>query len=53
MGQAVQERCRHLGIAKYRRPFAEGKVRRDDDRGALVEPADKVEEELTSGLRER
>lgn len=53
MGQAVEECCRHLGITKHRRPFAEGKVRRDDDRGALVEPADQVEEELTSGLRER
>lgn len=25
----------------------------DDDRGTLVEPADEVEQELTSGLRER
>lgn len=53
MGQAVEECRRHLGITKHRRPFAEGKVRRDDDRGALVEPADQMEQELAPGLRER
>jgi hypothetical protein len=53
MGQTVEQCCRHLGITKHRRPLAKCQVRRDDDRGALVEPADQVEEELTSGLRER
>lgn len=53
MGQAVEECRRHFGITKHRRPFAEGKVRRDDDRGALVEPADQVKQELTTGLRKR
>ena len=53
MGQAVEECRRHLGITKHRRPFAEGKVRGDDDRGALVEPTDQVEEELAPCLRER
>jgi len=43
MGQVVEECRRYLGITKHRRPFAEGKVRGDDDRGALVEPADQME----------
>jgi hypothetical protein len=43
VGQAVEQRCRHLGITKHGRPFTEGKVRGGDDRGALVEPADQVE----------
>lgn len=49
MCQAVEEcRC-HFGIAEHRRPFTEGEVCGDDDRGALVEPADQVEEELATG----
>ena len=50
MGQAVQERGGHLGIAKDRRPFAEGEVGGDDDRGAFVELADEVEQQLSAGL---
>lgn len=50
--QAVEKCRRHLGIAEYRWPFTEGQVCGDDDRGALVEPADQVEQELTSGLSE-
>src|SRR5207245_114387 len=34
------------------RPFTEGEVRGDDNRGALVEPADEVKQELPAGLRE-
>ena len=29
--------------------FAEGKIGRDDDRGALVEPTDQMEQELAAG----
>ena len=50
--QSVEERGRHLRIAEHRRPFAESEVRGHNDRGALVEPADQVEQELTSGPRE-
>jgi hypothetical protein len=32
--------------------FTEGDVRGDDNRGALVEPADEVKQELPAGLRE-
>src|SRR3974377_2596953 len=52
MGEAVEQRGRHLGIAEHARPFAEGEIGGDDDRGALVEPADEVEQELSAGLRE-
>ena len=38
--------------AEDTRPFAEGEVGGDDDRGALVEPRDPMEEQLTAGLRE-
>ena len=53
MGQAVEQRGGHLGVAEDGRPFAEGEVGGDDDRGALVEPADEVEQELAAGLGER
>jgi hypothetical protein len=52
VGEAIQQRGGHLGIAKDARPFAEGEVGSDDDRGALVELADEVEEQLTARLRE-
>ena len=52
MGEAVEERGRHLRIAEDAWPFAEGEVCRDDDRGALVETADEVEQQLPAGLRE-
>lgn len=41
-----------LGVAEGGRPFAEGEVRGDDDGALLVEPADQVEEQLSSGLCE-
>ena len=50
--EAVEQRGGHLGIAKNSRPFAEGEVGRDDDRGALVEAADQVEQQLAARLRE-
>jgi hypothetical protein len=52
MGQAVEQGGRHLGVAEHARPFTEGEVGGDEDRGALVEPADEVEQELTAGLGE-
>jgi hypothetical protein len=50
VGQSIEQRGRHLGIAEHTRPFTEGKIGGDDDRGALVEAADEVEQELTAGL---
>ena len=37
VGNAVEQRGGHLGVAEDGRPLAKGEVRRDDDRGALVE----------------
>ncbi len=52
MGETVEERCRHLGVAGDGWPFSERQVGGDDDRGPFVEPADQVEEQLPAGLRE-
>jgi hypothetical protein len=52
MGEPVEKSCRHLWVAEDARPFTEGEVGGDDDGGALVEPADQMEEELTAGLSE-
>jgi hypothetical protein len=52
VGEAVEERRGHLGVAEDGRPFTEGEVGGDDDGGLLVETADEVEEQLTTGLGE-
>ena len=52
VGQAIEQRGGHLGVTEYGGPFAEGEIGGDDDRGALVEAADKVEQELAAGLGE-
>ena len=48
MGQAIEQRSGHLGISEHARPFTEREVGGDDDRGALIEPADKVEQKLSA-----
>ena len=53
VGQAVEQRGGHFGVTEDARPFTEGQVGRDDDRGAFVEPADEVEQKLATGLGER
>jgi len=53
MGQPVEQRGGHLGVAEHARPFAEGEIGGYDDGGALIEPADEVEEKLATGLGER
>src|ERR1700694_2744871 len=50
---AIAQRGRHLGIAKHTGPLSECEIGGDDDRRALVEPADEVEQELAAGLSER
>jgi len=52
VGQPIEQRGRHLGVSEHAGPFAEGEVCGDDDRGALVETADEVEQELAAGLGE-
>jgi hypothetical protein len=53
VGQAVEERGGHLGVAEDRGPFAEAEIGGDGDAGALVEPAQKVEEQGTARGAER
>ena len=48
MGDAIEQRGGHLGIAEHGRPFAEGQVGGDDHRGLLVELADQVEQQLAA-----
>ena len=50
--QAIKQRGGHLGIAEDGGPFPECEVGGDNDRGALVETADEMEEELPAGLGE-
>ena len=52
MGETVEQCGRHLRIAKDAWPFTECKIGGDDDRGSLVEAADHVEQQLSSGLGE-
>src|SRR5437764_8863587 len=52
MREAVEQRRCHLGVAEHARPFAEGQVGGDEDGGALVKPADQVEQQLATGLGE-
>ena len=40
-------------VTENGRPFTEGEIGRDDDRGTLVEAADHVEQQLAAGLGER
>src|ERR1700734_1925218 len=53
VSQAVEQRGGHLGITEHAGPFAERKVGGDDDRRALIEPADEMEQKLAAGLSER
>ena len=53
MCEAIEERSGHLGIAEHAWPFTEGQVCGDDNRGAFVELAYEVEQQLAAGLRER
>ena len=52
MRQSIEQRRRHLGVAEHARPFAEGEIGGDDHRGALIQPADHMEEKLAAGRRE-
>ena len=44
--EPIAQRGRHLDVAEHVGPFGEIEVGRDDDGGALVKPADQVEEQL-------
>ena len=53
MGEPVEERCCHLCVAEDLRPFTEAEVGRDDDACALIEFAEKVEQQRATGRAER
>jgi hypothetical protein len=44
VGETIEQRGRHLGVAEYAGPFREVEVGRDDDGRAFVEPANEVEQ---------
>src|SRR3546814_2117522 len=53
VGDAVEQRRGHLGIAEDGGPLAEREVRGDDDAGALIKLDDEVEQQLPSRACER
>src|ERR1035437_6213082 len=52
MRQPIQQRRRHLGIAKYARPFSKGQVRRNHHACMLIELRQQMEEQSPAGLTE-
>ena len=53
VGQAVEQRDGHLGVAEDLGPFTEGEIGGDNQAGALVEFAQQMEQQGAAGLRER
>ena len=53
MRDAVQQGCRHLGVAKYLHPLAEGQIGGDDQGRLLVELADQVKQQGATRWRKR
>ena len=53
VSEPVEQRRRHLGVAKDVAPFPERQVRGHDQRDTLVELADQVEQQRTAVVRER
>ena len=51
-GETVQQCRGHLRITEDIGPFREAQVSRDDDAGALIELAQQVEQQSTTGLAE-
>src|SRR6202021_4078133 len=53
VGEALEERGRHLRVRQHGRPLAKAEISRDDDAGALVELAEQMEEQGSAGGAER
>ena len=53
MREAIEQRGGHLRVAENAWPFSEGEIGRDNDRCALVEPADEMKQQMPAGLGER
>jgi len=53
MGEAIEQRGGHLGIAEDRGPVAEAQIGGDDDTGSLVELAEEMEQQRATQGTER
>src|SRR5271168_4528664 len=53
VGETVQQRGCHLGVAEHGGPLSEAEIGCDDDAGALVELAEQMEEQGPAGGAER
>lgn len=53
MGEPVEQSSCHFSVAKYLGPFTDAEVSLYDDTGALVELAQKVEQQRAAGRAER
>src|SRR5271154_4686064 len=53
VGETIEQRSRHLGVAEHGSPLAEAEIGRDDDAGALIELAQQMKEQSSSGSAER
>src|SRR5271157_5354806 len=53
VGETVEQRGRHLGVAEHGGPLAKAEISRDDDASALVELAQQMEEQGPAGGAER
>ncbi len=51
MREAVEQCGRHFGITEYGWPFGKSEICCDDDRCALVELTDQMEQKLATGLQ--
>ena len=52
MGETIEQGRGHLRIAEHGGPFPKGEVRRDRNRGDLIELADEMKQQLSAGLGE-
>ncbi len=52
MGDPIEKHHHHFGITKDRDPFTEFQVGGNDDADFLIELADQVEEECSTGFGE-
>jgi hypothetical protein len=53
VGEAIQQRRRHFRVAEHGGSFAEAQVRRNDEAGPLIEFAQQMEQQSSSGGAER
>ena len=53
MGEVIEQRCGHLGVAEDGGPFAEAEVGGDDDAGALIELTQQMEQQCPARCAER